>query len=105
MPSPDLMASAQHMLWMLDEYETIYGRKSPGFITGKPVEMGGSFGRNEAAGYGLMIVVREALKELDMKPNETRASFQGFGNLAQNAAILYRRMGGIDHLGLQLQPG
>jgi len=94
-PSPDLMASAQHMLWMLDEYETMHGRKSPGFITGKPVEMGGSSGRKEAAGYGLMIAVREALKELEIKPGNTTASFQGFGNIAQHAAILYQRMGGV----------
>ena len=93
-PSPDLMTSAQHMLWMLDEYETMHGRKSPGFITGKPVEMGGSSGRKEAAGYGLMVAVREALKELEIKPANTTASFQGFGNIAQHAALLYRRMGG-----------
>ena len=93
-PSPDLMTSAQHMLWMLDEYETMHGRKSPGFITGKPVEMGGSSGRKEAAGYGLMVAVREALKELEIKPGDTTASFQGFGNIAQHATLLYRRMGG-----------
>lgn len=94
-PSPDLMTAEQHMLWMLDEYETMHGRKSPGFITGKPVDMGGSAGRKEAAGYGLMIAVREALKELDVKPGNTTASFQGFGNIAQHAVMLYRRMGGV----------
>jgi len=94
-PSPDLMASAQHMLWMLDEYETLNSRKTPGFITGKPVELGGSSGRKESSGYGLMISVREALKELDIKPGNTTASFQGFGNVAQYAALLYRRMGGV----------
>lgn len=94
-PSPDLMTSAQHMLWMLDEYETIHGRKTPGFITGKPVDLGGSAGRIESTGYGLMIFVRETLKELDVKPANTTASFQGFGNVAQYAIQLYRQMGGV----------
>ena len=93
-PSPDLMTTAQHMLWMLDEYETMHGSRSPGFITGKPVDMGGSAGRKEATGYGLMIAIREALKELDIKPVNTTASFQGFGNVAQYAIQLYRQMGG-----------
>jgi glutamate dehydrogenase len=92
--SPDLMTSPQHMLWMLDEYETIQGMKSPGFITGKPVGMGGSQGRKEATGYGLVITIREALKEMDKKPEDTTASFQGFGNVAQHAIQLYQRMGG-----------
>jgi glutamate dehydrogenase len=92
--SPDLMTSPQHMLWMLDEYEAIQGTKSPGFITGKPVGMGGSQGRKEATGYGLVITIREALKELDKKPANTTASFQGFGNVAQHAIRLYQRMGG-----------
>jgi glutamate dehydrogenase (NAD(P)+) len=82
------------MLWMLDEYEAIHGAKSPGFITGKPVGMGGSLGRLEATGYGIMIVVREALKELDLSPEKTRASFQGFGHVAQHAIRLYLQMGG-----------
>ncbi len=92
--SPDLMTSPQHMLWMLDEYEAIQGMKSPGFITGKPVGMGGSQGRKEATGYGLVITIREALKEMDKKPEDTTASFQGFGNVAQHAIQLYQRMGG-----------
>ena len=93
-PRPDLMTNPQHMLWMLDEYETIHGVKSPGFITGKPVGMGGSLGRLEATGYGIMIVVREALKELEIRPETTRASFQGFGHVAQQAIRLYQQMGG-----------
>lgn len=92
--SPDIMTNAQHMLWMLDEYEAIYGAKSPGVITGKPVGMGGSKGRIEAAGYGLMVTVREALKELGIEPGNTWASFQGFGNVAQHAIRLYQQMGG-----------
>ncbi len=94
-PSPDVMTSTQHMLWMLDEYEAIHGAKSPGFITGKPVGLGGSLGRLEATGYGVVIAVREALKELKIKPENTTASFQGFGNVAQPAIQLYQRMGGV----------
>ncbi|MBU4485467.1 MAG: Glu/Leu/Phe/Val dehydrogenase [Candidatus Delongbacteria bacterium] len=93
-PAPELMTNAQHMLWMLDEYETITGERQPGFITGKPVGMGGSLGRKEATGYGVMLCVREALKELNIKPSNTTASFQGFGNVAQNAIELYTKMGG-----------
>lgn len=94
-PDPDLMTSARHMLWMLDEYEVIHNARSPGFISGKPVGLGGSLGKQEATGFGLMITVREALKELGIKPENTRASFQGFGNVAQNAIRLYHQMGGV----------
>lgn len=93
-PAPDLMTTSQHMLWMLDEYEALRNAHAPGFITGKPVKLGGSRGRSEAAGYGIMIAVREALKDLDVRPEDTCASFQGFGNVAQNAIRLYQRMGG-----------
>ena len=93
-PAPDVMTNAQHMLWMLDEFETIHGGRCPGFITGKPVGMGGSLGRTEATGYGVIYTLREALKELGIKPEETCASFQGFGNVAQYAAQLYSQMGG-----------
>ncbi len=94
-PAPDVMTNAQHMLWMLDEYEAINGAKFPGFITGKPVGMGGSLGRTEATGYGVIFTVREALKELGIKPESTTASVQGFGNVAQYAIRLYNELGGI----------
>jgi glutamate dehydrogenase (NAD(P)+) len=93
-PGPDVMTNAQHMLWMLDEYESLRGERTPGFITGKPVGMGGSLGRKEATGYGVMITVREALRDLDIEISETTASFEGFGNVAQNAIELYHQMGG-----------
>jgi glutamate dehydrogenase (NAD(P)+) len=93
-PAPDVMTSAQHMLWMLDEYEAIHGAKFPGFITGKPVNMGGSLGRTEATGYGLINTLREALKVLNLKPEDTIASVQGFGNVARYAIELYHRLGG-----------
>ena len=93
-PAPDVMTNAQHMLWMLDEYEAIRGEKLPGLITGKPVGMGGSLGRTEATGYGLVFTLREALRELGIKPEDTKASIQGFGNVAQYAIELYQRIGG-----------
>lgn len=93
-PAPDVMTNAQHMLWMLDEFEVINGAKDPGFITGKPVGMGGSFGRKEATGYGVIITVREALKVLNINPPNTTASIQGFGNVSQYAIELYQQMGG-----------
>jgi len=93
-PAPDVMTSPQHMLWMLDEYEHIHGGKYPGFITGKPVGMGGSLGRTEATGYGVVYTVREALKQLNIRPADTIASVQGFGNVAQYAIQLYQELGG-----------
>jgi glutamate dehydrogenase (NAD(P)+) len=93
-PAPDVMTSAQHMLWMLDEYETIAGGRYPGFITGKPVGLGGSLGRTEATGYGLIFTVREALKQLGLRLESSTASVQGFGNVAQHAIRLYQRLGG-----------
>ncbi len=93
-PAPEVMTNAQHMLWMLDEYEVISGSRQPGVITGKPVGMGGSLGRAEATGYGVIISLREALKELGIDPSETTASVQGFGNVSQYAIELYQQMGG-----------
>jgi glutamate dehydrogenase (NAD(P)+) len=93
-PAPDVMTSGQHMLWMLDEFETIHGGHYPGFITGKPVGMGGSEGRTEATGYGVVFTIREALKGLGIDVAQTRASVQGFGNVAQYAIRLYTQIGG-----------
>jgi glutamate dehydrogenase len=93
-PAPDVMTNPQHMLWMLDEYETIQHARYPGMITGKPVGMGGSLGRTEATGYGVVYTIREALKQLGLKPESTRASVQGFGNVSQYAIELYQRLGG-----------
>lgn len=93
-PAPDVMTNRKHMLWMLDEYETIHGGRFPGFITGKPVGMGGSQGRTEATGFGVIFVLREALKELGVRIEKTTASFQGFGNVARYAVKLYQQLGG-----------
>ncbi len=93
-PAPDVMTSAKHMLWMMDEYENIRGGRYPGVITGKPKDMGGSKGRTEATGYGVIYVLRELLNELDRDFEDTTASVQGFGNVAQHAAELFTEYGG-----------
>lgn len=93
-PAPDVMTSGQHMLWMLDEYEQITGGRYPGVITGKPVGMGGSLGRTEATGYGVVFTIREALKELNIRPQDAVAAVQGFGNVAQYAVELLQQIGG-----------
>jgi glutamate dehydrogenase (NAD(P)+) len=92
-PAPGLMVSAQHILWMLDEYEAISGEKCPGFITGKPVDMGGCPGRAGATGFGLVCAIREALRELGIPLENTRISIQGFGSVGRNAASLLREIG------------
>lgn len=93
-PAPDVMTNSKHMLWMLDEYEEIMGGRYPGFITGKPVGMGGSLGRTEATGYGVVYTLREALKGMGLSIKGTTASIQGSGNVAQYAARLYEELGG-----------
>ncbi len=93
-PAPDVMTTPQHMLWMLDEFEVIHGQRLPGFITGKPVGLGGSLGRKEATGYGVIFTIREALRELGKEAEGTVASLQGFGNVAQYAIELYTQLGG-----------
>ncbi len=93
-PGPDLRTSSQHMLWMLDEFETLQTARVPGFVTGKPVGLGGSLGRKEANGFGVIITVREALRDLGLAVGETTASVQGFGNVAQHAIALYHQLGG-----------
>jgi len=93
-PAPDMMTSGQHMTWMLDEYEALRGGRYPGAITGKTLGAGGSLGRLEAAGYGLVYCLRETLKELGLDPSATTASVQGFGNVAQHAIELYTQIGG-----------
>jgi glutamate dehydrogenase (NAD(P)+) len=93
-PAPDVMTTPQHMLWMLDEWEVLHGGKGPGFITGKPVGMGGSLGRTEATGFGVIYTVREALKRMNLDVTKTVAAVQGFGNVSQFAVRLFQKLGG-----------
>jgi glutamate dehydrogenase len=93
-PAPDVMTNGQHMIWMMDEYNAIHNGEYPGFITGKPLGGGGSLGRTEATGYGLIYTVREALKRLSIDINGATASIQGAGNVSQYAAELFSRYDG-----------
>ena len=92
--APDVMTNGQHMLWMLDEYETICNGRYPSMITGKPVGMGGSLGRKEATGYGVIYVLKNLLREMNIPVESTTASIQGFGNVAEYAARMYTELGG-----------
>ena len=93
-PAPDVMTNGKHMLWMMDEYEKIVGGRFPGVITGKPVGMGGSLGRTEATGYGVVYTIREAFKRMGKEIKGHSASLQGFGNVSQYAARLFVELGG-----------
>jgi glutamate dehydrogenase len=86
-PAPDVGTTPQMMGWMMDQYAKLTGSYTPGVITGKPVGAGGSLGRVEATGFGVIYTLREAMKHLNLDPTKTSASFQGFGNVSQYAAI------------------
>ncbi len=86
-PAPDVGTTPQMMGWMMDEFSRLVGEYTPGMITGKPVGGGGSLGRTEATGYGVIFAVREAMKHLKLDPKKSIAAFQGFGNVAQYASI------------------
>ncbi len=86
-PAPDVGTTPQMMGWMMDEYSKLVGQYTPGVITGKPVGGGGSLGRTEATGYGVIYTVREAMKHLKMDPAKSVAAIQGFGNVSQYAAL------------------
>ena len=91
-PAPDVATNPKIMSWMLDEYETIVGYHTPGMITGKPLPLGGSAGRGPATGVGVVVTIREAFKRLGIDAKTTTAAIQGFGNVAQSAAINYINM-------------
>jgi len=94
-PAPDVGTTPQMMGWMMDQYAKLTGGEyTPSAITGKPVGGGGSLGRREATGFGVVYVVREALKHLGIDPHEATAAIQGFGNVAQYAALAF-----TEHLG------
>lgn len=86
-PAPDVGTNARMMGWMMDQYSRLVGQYTPGVITGKPVGGGGSLGRTEATGFGVIYTVREAMKHLKMDPTRCVAAIQGFGNVSQYAAI------------------
>ena len=90
-PAPDVYTTPQIMAWMLDEFEVITGRSHPAVITGKPLALGGSCGRNDATARGGIYCVREACKALGLSPAGSYA-IQGFGNAGQYAAVLHQEI-------------
>src|SRR3989338_98830 len=87
-PAPDVNTTPKVMAWMLDEYEEIIGRHAPGVITGKPIELGGSYVRDFSTSLGGTFVLKEIVKEFGMKPEDTKVVVQGFGNVGMNIARL-----------------
>jgi glutamate dehydrogenase/leucine dehydrogenase len=91
-PAPDVGTTPQMMGWMMDEYSKLVGAYTPGVITGKPVGGGGSLGRTAATGFGVVVTIREAMRHMGMKGTETTCAIQGFGNVAQYAALTFLSM-------------
>ena len=92
-PAPDVYTNARIMGWMLDEYEAIKRVKAPGVITGKPIRLGGSLGRDDATGRGAYLCIRELAKKRDLDPAKTTVAVQGFGNSGFHVARLLQDAG------------
>ena len=92
-PAPDMNTNEQTMAWIMDTYSMHMRQTVTAVVTGKPLNIGGSRGRREATGRGLMIVCNEAVRKLGMQPESTRVIVQGFGNVGSNAAKLMRDVG------------
>ena len=91
-PAPDINTNEQIMAWVMDTYSMHARQTVTGVITGKPLELGGSAGRKEATGRGLMIVAVEACKKFNLAPQDTRVVIQGFGNVGSvTAQLLYEQ--------------
>jgi len=85
-PAPDMNTGAREMAWIVDEFSKLKGSFTPGVVTGKPLHLGGSRGRVEATGRGVMTATMEALDKLGLKPEKCRAAVQGFGNVGSITA-------------------
>ncbi len=92
-PAPDVNTNAEVMGWFMDAYSTLAGHLSPGVVTGKPIEIGGSLGRGEATGRGIMFVTREISKKLNFSLKGAKVAVQGAGNVGGTAAKLLFREG------------
>ncbi len=91
-PAPDVNTNAQIMAWFMDEYSQNHGY-SPGIVTGKPIDLGGSLGREAATGRGVYFTIREAASEFEMDLSEATAVIQGFGNVGSFAAKFLHEAG------------
>jgi glutamate dehydrogenase/leucine dehydrogenase len=94
-PAPDVYTGPQHMAWIMDTYSILKGHLEPGVITGKPVEIGGSLGRNDSTSRGVAIVVAEAARKLNINIKGATVAIQGFGNVGSNAAIIMAKEYGM----------
>lgn len=92
-PAPDVFTNAQIMAWMMDEYSRMDEFNSPGFITGKPIVLGGSQGRDRATAQGVTIVIKEAAKRHDLAIEGARVVIQGFGNAGSFLAKFMNDLG------------
>ncbi|OKH20946.1 glutamate dehydrogenase [Chroogloeocystis siderophila 5.2 s.c.1] len=92
-PAPDMGTSAREMAWIMDTYSVNVGHAVPGVVTGKPISIGGSRGREQATGRGVMIVVREALAARGKSLVGATIAIQGFGNVGSAAALLLHEAG------------
>ena len=92
-PAPDMGTNPQTMAWIMDEYSKLKGEASPAVVTGKPLVLGGSLGRMEATGRGVMVSARSAMAKLKMKPSEATCAVQGFGNVGSISAKLIEQQG------------
>jgi len=93
-PAPDVGTNGQIMAWMVDEYNKLVGRSELGVITGKPVEFGGSLGRNAATGFGVAVVAREAAKKVGIDFKGASIAVQGLGNVGSHTALNLQKLGG-----------
>ncbi len=91
-PAPDVNTNAQVMAWMMDEYGKLHGH-TPAIVTGKPIELEGSYGRESATGRGLVYLYEEAAPVLGLEPERTRVVVQGFGNVGSWAARIMHELG------------
>jgi len=94
-PAPDVNTTAQVMAWMMDEFSVLRGRTVWGVITGKPLSLGGSVGREDATARGGMYALRELAKVLDISLEGATAAIQGFGNVGRNVGILAQELLGM----------
>jgi glutamate dehydrogenase (NAD(P)+) len=92
-PAPDVYTNPQVMAWIMDTFSILKGYSVPGVVTGKPVELGGSLGRFEATGRGVVIISLEALKYLKMPMEGAKVVIQGCGNVGGVAAMHFHRLG------------
>lgn len=92
-PAPDMGTNPQTMAWIMDEYSKLVGVASPAVVTGKPLVLGGSLGRVEATGRGVMVSTRSALAKLKMNPSNSTCAVQGFGNVGSISAKLLEMQG------------